>query len=67
MIRVFARNENGKIELTVEELQKLLEEAKNEEKLLNSVKEPPPREKFDREFNQGVLFGELQFLKAKRG
>lgn len=108
MIKVYALNKNGKIELTLEELQKLIDEAENEGKRLAgqpsivyrecpykmpqtaktvwgdtppytspftcetrtatgtvSKAEETDREKFDREFNEGVVSGELQYLKAK--
>ena len=108
MIKAYALNKNGKIELTLEELQKLLEEAEAEGKRLagqpcivyreGSYRTPatipptwgdtPPftspftcqtgtatetvskteetaREKFDREFSEGVLLGKQQFFEAK--
>ena len=108
MIKAFALNERGKIELTLEELQKLIDEAVEEGKRLagqpcivyreGSYRTPatipptwgdtPPftspftcqtgtatgtvskteetaREKFDREFNEGVMRGTLLYSEAK--
>ena len=109
MIKAFTLNKNGKIELTLEELQKLLDEAEAEGKRLAgqpyivyrqcpcqtqpvtitttwgntppftspftcqtgtatgtvSKAEETDREKFDREFNEGVMLGELQYFEAK--
>ena len=108
MIKAFALNERGKIELTLGELQKLLEEAEAEGRRLagqpsivyrecpiqtipvvkrTEIGDPLPRwqqgtcqatatgtvskteetarEKFDREFNEGVMRGTLLYSEAK--